>query len=256
MFRLTSLCATLALLVAQTSPVSAATLLDTEEHPVPSILTLTLGFFNTPFADSLGPTRVRGTMSANINLSEPNDDGTVEILSTNFSLDNIGPKTLNLGAFGTIDLAFQDVTYILSMGSVPVTANQFTINNTVAGSFGFNGGALVITNGTGFLGSALGADPDDIDLTADPAIADFADLTEAFIGNVDDDSGLLDPDGPEISFPLSVTIDVGSGLYLRIDSRFFVGSTAVPEASTFAMTGLAMAGLGGVGFARWRRRSK
>jgi MYXO-CTERM domain-containing protein len=256
MFRLSSLFAALALMIAQVPSVSAATLLDTEEHPTPSILTLTLGFTATPFADSLGPTRVRGTMSANINLTEPNDDGTLEILSTNFTLDDIGPETLDLGAFGTIDLAFQGITYILNMGSVPVTANQFTIDNTVSGSFGFNGGKLVITNATGFLGNALGADPDDIDLGADPALADFADLTESFTGNVDDDAGLLDADGAEISFPLAVTIDVGSGLYLRIDSRFFVGSTAVPEASTLVMTGLAMAGLGGIGFARRRRRSK
>ncbi len=110
-----------------------------------------------------------------------------------------------------------------------MTANQFKINNTVSGSFGFNGGKLVITNATGFLGVALGADPDDIDLAADPAIADFADLVEEFTGNVDDDAGLLDADGAEVSFPLSVTIDVGSGLYLRIDSRFFAGSTAIPE---------------------------
>jgi hypothetical protein len=253
MFRFSSLFAALAILAAHGTMASGAVVLSTEEHPVPSILSLTLGFVQTPFADTLGPTPVRGTMTANINLSEPNDDGTVEILSTNFTVDDIGPKTLNLGAFGTIDLAFQGLTYTLNMGSVPVTGNQFTIDNTVTGSFGFNGGTLVITNATGFLGVALGANPDDINLATDPAIADFADLTQSFTGNVDDDAGLLDADGPEISFPLSVTIDVGSGLYLRIDSRFFVGSTAIPEASTFALSGVALAAVGGIGLARRRR---
>jgi hypothetical protein len=254
MVRLSSL-ALLALLVVQSTLATAGgtQLLKTQEHPLPSSLSLTLGFAGTPFADTIGPSPVRGTMDTIINLSHPSYDGTVEILSTNFSIDDIGPKTLDLGAFGKMDIAFSGLKYFLTLGSTPVVNKTFQITTSSVGSFGFNGGKLVLTNATGFLGNALGADPNDLDLGARPAIAQYADLPSPLVGTVDDDGGLSDPDGAEINLPISVTINVGSGLFLRIDSDFHVGSAAVPEASTFLLSAGVFAGLFGVTLAKRRR---
>jgi hypothetical protein len=239
------------LLACPTSNLWASTL-KTQDHPLPSSLSLTLGFSATPFADTIGPSPVRGSMNANINLLHPSYDGSLEILSTDFSVDDIGPKTLDLGPFGKMDIAFSGLKYFLTLGSTPVTNKNFQITTNSTGSFGFNGGKLILTNATGFLGNALGADPNDLDLAARPAVGEYSDLPSPLNGTVDDDGGLFDPDGAEINLPISVTIDVGSGLYLRIDSEFHVGSTAIPEASTFALTGAALVGV--LGVARIQRR--
>lgn len=237
-------------------PAHAAVLtLNTDDHPLASSLTLTLGFVGSGIEDSIGPTPVHGTMVVDVNL-DASDSGTFTINSTSLILDNIGPETLNLGAFGTVDIAMVGIEFSMAGGPITATNSNFSITTSTPGGFGFVDGFLVLTNATGFLGSIAGPDPDDIDLLDDPAESDFADLVAPLVGTIDLDSGLNDADGAEVNLPLSVNIDLGSGLYLRVDAAFHVG-TAIPEAGSMLLMGMGVIGVvGAVGGRRVLRRSR
>lgn len=232
---------------------AAVVTLNTDDHPLASTLSLTLGFTGTGLEDTIGPTPVHGTMVVDFNLDGTNS-GTFTILSSSLVLDNIGPETLFLGPFGTVDIALLGIEFTISAGPITATNTSFSITTSTPGGFGFVDGTLVLDNATGFLGSIAGSNPNDIDLLNDPAEADFADLVAPLTGTVDIDSGLFDPDGPELNLPLSVVIDVGSGIFLRVDADFHLGTT-IPEAGSMALMGLGAAGVAGAaGLRRLLRR--
>jgi hypothetical protein len=207
-------------------------------------------------------------MDTNLDAS---NSGTLYITGGNLQLAN-AVYNVSLGFLGSVVATLNNVQFnVTNAGPIAVTNGNYTITAATPGSLNIYGGQISLV-GT-VLGQAINTA---IDFTTSPVTQAFSGLTSNIPGSVDDDAGNtdtdtdghtqnspgltgvnnIDTDGAELFINyngLSIQTTIISGTLTLPTTITVTGSTrvSVPEASSFLMVGVAVAGLGVV--ARRRR---
>ena len=257
MRKITAFGGTAALLLLLSHTASAAVFgLTTDRALVPSTVEIQV-YLGDPnnggqFLGTLGTVAVNGSMTADISLDGAGD-GTFTSQASALAVDPVGPTTLDLGGFGTVDVVGLGLVLSTVGGPYPVASNVVTAPSGSMIDAGIIGGVLSLTNPTGLL---LGIIPDgaDFDFDSDPLITTGTFVDATVLGTTDDGAGGI---SPFAEFNLSGLLAFKIGDFPGTDG-FFAGIVsdvhlAAPEPSSFALAGVGIVGLAVLG-RRWRRR--
>ena len=197
-----------------------------------------------PLLATLSNLTLSGTAVINVNL-DSTGSGTVQLISTDLVVSNIPTTTITLGELGTVDLTATGLTIDMSTGIIPVSNNNYVVNESTPGTFTADGGILSISNPTGTLSSFfpgglyynLYADP-----FSGPFSADYPDLSGSVFNGPN--GAILNIGNPQFSIdnPLQ-NYNLYTFAYLEYTFQVQLVSAAVPELGSLTLIGF----MGGIG---------